>query len=101
MNSHFFFNLGDISGETFFTLYKYMSYVLLTMLLACLVTIMLDLIYHDHSFFIPIVALLVGVISVTVMGFSPTVFISGFRVDFIFEVICSFMSIFVVNKILK
>ncbi|EMP7248463.1 TPA: DUF6056 family protein [Enterobacter cloacae] len=101
MNSHFFFNLGDISGETFFTLYKYMSYVLLTMLLTCLVTIMLDLTYHDHSFLIPIVALLVGVISVTAMGFSPTVFISGFRVDFIFEVICSFMSIFVVNKILK
>ncbi|EPY9615432.1 hypothetical protein ACXH30_003271 [Enterobacter cloacae] len=101
MNSHFFFNLGDISGDTFFTLYKYMSYVLLTMLLTCLVTIMLDLIYHDHSFLIPIVALFAGVISVTVLGFSPTVFISGFRVDFIFEVICVFMSIFMINKIIN
>ncbi len=99
INSHFFFNLGDISGDTFFTLYKYLSYALLLMLLTCLVTMLIDLVYYDCSFAIPIVALLAGVISVTVLGFSPTVFISGFRVDFLFEVICAFMSIFMINKI--
>ncbi|WP_129324714.1 DUF6056 family protein [Enterobacter cloacae] len=100
INSHFFFNIGDISGDTYFTLYKYLSYALFTMLITCIVTIMLDLIHFDNSFFTPVIAFILGTMSVVVLGFSPTVFISGFRVDFVFEVMCAFMGVFMLKKII-
>jgi len=48
-------------------------------------TVLLSLIKRDERIAISAIAMLVGYMSVMMMGFSPTVYASGMRVDYIFE----------------
>ena len=79
-----------MSGKTIFSTQWDNTAVLLSnsLMLISIVssfTVLLSLIKHDERITISAIAMLIGYMSVMMMGFSPTVYASGMRVDYIFE----------------
>lgn len=90
---------GFFSTESFFyntTLHAsrwasgkiFLSYLYLWFVICSMFIIMLDMLANKHISLTPIISMLLGFMTVTMMGMSPTVYASDVRVNFPFEIMC-------------
>ena len=79
----------------------YISYLYLLIVISSLYIIMLDMALQQLIPPTPVIAMLIGFMTVTMMGLSPTVYASGLRVDMFFEMMCILSTICIAKCIAK
>lgn len=84
----FFFNSATIDATRWSAARLYISYLYLFIVISSMFIILIDCFLSKGSGLAPIVAMLIGFMTVTMLGLSPTVYASGYRVDFVFEIMC-------------
>lgn len=84
----FFFNSTTIDATRWSAAKLYISYFYLFTVISSVFIILIDCLLSNKSGLTPIVAMLIGFMTVTMLGLSPTVYASGYRVDFVFEIMC-------------
>lgn len=95
--SSFFYNtVSDASRWS--SAEMFLSYLYIFFVISSMFIIMLDSLIKSKTSAMPIIAMLLGFISVTMLGMSPTVYASGLRVDFVFEVMCIISCIYIFNN---
>jgi len=100
-NGGFFFNGIPVNAETWSEGKLYISYLYLLIVISSLFIIMLDMALQQLIPPTPVIAMLIGFMTVTMMGLSPTVYASGLRVDMFFEMMCILSTICIANIALK
>lgn len=88
-------NASNWSSAKIFLSYLYLFFVISSMFI-----IMLDMLINKMISALPIIAMLLGFMTVTMLGMSPTVYASGFRVDFVFEIMCILSCMYIFRKLL-
>jgi hypothetical protein len=94
----FFFNSTTIDATRWSAAKLFISYLYLFIVISSMFTIMLDCIIKKEISATPLTAMLIGFMSVTMLGLSPTVYASGYRVDFIFEIVCIVSCLYIIRK---
>lgn len=84
----FLFNSATIDATRWSAGKLYISYFYIFAVISSLFLVLTDLVMNCRSNCTPIIAMLIGFMTVTMLGLSPTVYASGYRVDFIFEIMC-------------
>ncbi|MDO6405282.1 DUF6056 family protein [Pantoea phytobeneficialis] len=77
----------------------FLSYLYLFIVISSLFIIMLDMLINKMISTLPIIAMFLGFMTVTMLGMSPTVYASGFRVDFVFEIMCILSCMYIFKKL--
>jgi hypothetical protein len=93
----FFFNT-TLDASKWSSSKIYLSYLYLLIIISAMFLILLDATIKGTINAVPIIAILLGYMSVTMMGMSPTVYASGLRVDFVFEITCIISAMYILNK---
>lgn len=86
-DSSFFYN-SILHASRWSSAKIFISYLYIFLVISSMFTIMFDALIKFKISAMPIIAMLLGFMSVTMLGMSPTVYASGLRVDFIFEIMC-------------
>lgn len=97
-NKSFFFS-DYLSSSNWSSAKIYLSYFYAFVLISSIFTIFIDMVAKGEKMILPPIMLLLGLMTVTMMGMSPTVYASGLRVDFIFECMCIAASASIINAI--
>ncbi|PLR38746.1 hypothetical protein CYR55_08350 [Chimaeribacter californicus] len=84
----FIFNSATVDATRWSAGKVYISYFYIFAVISSLFLVLIDLVMNAKSNCTPIIAMLIGFMTVTMLGLSPTVYASGYRVDFIFEIMC-------------
>ncbi|MEN4830060.1 hypothetical protein [Pantoea vagans] len=87
-NGGFIFNSTTIDAARWSAGKIYISYFYIFAVISSLCLVLIELAIHAKTNYTAIIAMLIGFMTVTMLGLSPTVYASGYRVDFIFEVMC-------------
>ncbi|EHD14758.1 hypothetical protein CIN_06900 [Commensalibacter intestini A911] len=95
----FFFNRHVLDADKWSSLSTYLSYLFVMLLGISVCILMLSSIKNKHCLWIVMSLFFIGIMDTLIMGFSPTVYASGLRVDFIFEVCCVVICIFVIDDL--
>ena len=77
-----------IDATRWYAVKLFISYFYLSIIISSILTLLIDCQLHQKIKSTPIIAIMIGFMTVTMMGLSPTVYASGLRVDFIFEIAC-------------
>lgn len=85
--SSFFFNT-TLNASNWSSAKIYFSYLYLLIVISSMFNIMLEMFASNKISLTPVTSMLIGFMTVTMMGMSPTVYASGLRVDFLFEIMC-------------
>lgn len=99
--SQFFFFKETLSSDIWSSAKAFLSYLYILIVLLSILLLLLSLNIEKTINSLPIAALLIGLMTVTVMGLSPTVYISNLRVDLFFEVMCIVSASYLANKIVQ
>lgn len=97
----FFFNSNTIDATRWHEVKLYASYFYIFAVISSLFFILIDLIINAKWNYTPVIAMLIGFMTVTMLGLSPTVYASGYRVDFIFEIMCIISCMSLISTHLK
>ncbi|MDR8482113.1 hypothetical protein [Serratia nevei] len=81
-----FYNENYISPSRWVSYSRYISYFVILMVLLANIYVLLSIAIKNSDSFLPFLSLLIGCASIAMLSFSPTVFASGMRVLFLFEV---------------
>ncbi|PLR52428.1 hypothetical protein [Chimaeribacter arupi] len=84
----FFFNSVPVNATIWSAGKLFLSYLYLFSVISSMFIIMLDMALKKYIGATPIMAMLIGYMTVTMMGLTPTVYASGLRVDMVFEMMC-------------
>ncbi|HCU0591849.1 TPA: hypothetical protein ACSW2U_001213 [Enterobacter roggenkampii] len=92
-----FFSGKTIDATRWSSITTYISYSYMLAVISSILIVLIECNLKRKINSTSIIAMLIGFMTVTMLGFSPTVYASGFRVDLIFEIMCiiSFLSIWV------
>ncbi|EPM3638080.1 hypothetical protein [Enterobacter roggenkampii] len=90
-----FFSGKTIDATRWSSITTYISYSYMLAVISSILIVLIECNLKRKINSTSIIAMLIGFMTVTMLGFSPTVYASGFRVDLIFEIMCiiSFLSI--------
>lgn len=77
-----------IDATRWYAVKLFLSYFYLSVVISSILILLIDCQLHQKIKSTPIIAIMIGFMTVTMMGLSPTVYASGLRVDFIFEIAC-------------
>jgi len=83
-----FFFSTTLNSSNWSSIKIYLSYLYIFVVISSMFIIMLEMFTSNKISIMPITSMLLGFMTVTMMGMSPTVYASGFRVDFLFEIMC-------------
>lgn len=99
ISEHFFSDVFITSDKWYF-IENYLSYFFIMIFISSVITLIISINLNKSNKLISIFSFLIGCISVFMVGFSPTVYASTLRVDYVFEVSCiiSLMSAFNIKK---
>lgn len=95
--SSFFYNTV-LNASRWSSAKIFLSYLYILFVISSMFAIMIDALIKSNISAMPIIAMLLGFMSVTMLGMSPTVYASGLRVDFLFEIMCIISCIYLFNK---
>ncbi|MFT8369004.1 MAG: hypothetical protein ABF646_09665 [Acetobacter papayae] len=87
-SSGYFFNPSMLSAERWCVFELYISYMYIFFVISSVITILFDCCVNKITRMVPFFAMIIGFFTVVMLGLSPTVYASGYRVDFIFEISC-------------
>ncbi|WP_336767801.1 hypothetical protein [Pantoea endophytica] len=90
-----FFYSTTLNATRWYSAKIFLSYLYLLIVISSMLFILLNALLKNIVCATPIIAMLLGFMSVTMMGMSPTVYASGLRVNFVFEVTCIISSMYV------
>lgn len=95
-----FFSDVFITSDKWCFLDTYLSYFFIMTFISSVATLIISLNLNESNKLISVMSFLIGCISVFMVGFSPTVYASSLRVDYVFEVCCiiSLMSAMNIKK---
>lgn len=97
-----FFEGNLIDSGNYSLIDIYISYFYVLVLSVSILLVLIDMLLSGLSSPLPIFSFLISYMSVVIMGFSPTVYASGFRVYYVFEILCILNSMyFLVNSVKK
>lgn len=83
-----FFSEVFITSDKWCFLDTYLSYFFIMTFISSITILILSLNLNESNKLISVLSFLIGCISVFMVGFSPTVYASSLRVDYVFEVGC-------------
>lgn len=93
----FFFN-KNLSTDVWSSAKSYLSYLYILIVLSSMILLLLSLYVKKIINLLPLIAFVIGLMTITMMGLSPTVYASNLRVDLFFEVMCIVSASYLVNK---
>lgn len=95
-----FFSEVFITSDKWCFLDTYLSYFFIMTFISSIIILIISLNLNESNKLISVLSFLIGCISVFMVGFSPTVYASSLRVDYVFEVSCiiSLMSALNIKK---
>ncbi|MGE1562063.1 hypothetical protein [Pantoea septica] len=97
-NKSFFFHYY-LSSSNWSSAKIYISYFYFFVVISSMFTIFIDMVSRSEKMILAPIMLLLGFMTVTMMGMTPTVYASGLRVDFIFECMCIASGCYIIKSI--
>lgn len=99
--SDFFFFNKTLTSDLWASAKSYLSYFYVLVVFSSLLLLLASLYIEKTINLLPITAMAIGLITIIVMGLSPTVYASSFRVDLFFEIMCIVSASYLANIIFE
>lgn len=83
-----FLNTNLLNAEKWASASMYVSYFFVMMVVISLIILMISTLKNNLVLLMVLSLFLLGIFDTLLIGFSPTIYVSNFRVDYVFEVCC-------------
>ncbi|MDI2113523.1 hypothetical protein [Commensalibacter nepenthis] len=94
-----FLNANMLHAEKWSSISTYVSYFFVMMVMISLIILILATLKNKHTILMVLGIFIVGIFDTVIIGFSPTIYASSLRIDYVFEVCCVMNCMFLIHNI--